>query len=427
MRSNVLVATLVVALAGFAFGQQSNMVLSSYMVNATPSSGVGQSSPISVSTMTDTPLNLNVRGYPLSFPVVMLYDAATTLNNTIVLNAFSNYNFKIDLRDRNTNGYGDQILFDGFARPSPATWTDNTGNLSVVAEVPACLLQNNALNCITSSAAQQFEVSTQALVYDATNVPFNIRSTAATKGTFDNGYQQFSLSFDNSASFAFKQGFTFRFYGTVYSTCWVSANGFVSFGPTADTSFPSPTVSSIIGSPSNFTVPRIMPFYTDLEPQIGTYGAATRIYARQFTDSAGVRKVKFVHAYLAEFSDLTGPHGGECVITEQGDIAVYVAPYQTSPSINTAVGITAGSASNQTLASFGVDLSAKRGTNFALSPGGHGFEVFDHFNTTPVHPLDLIGVGFGTAATNGVGDGTVFLKNTALANTTPLNSGYIIQ
>jgi hypothetical protein len=39
--------------------------------------------------------------------------------------------------------------------------------------------------------------------------------------------------------------------------------------------------------------------------------------------------------------------------------------------------------------------------------------------------MDLIGFQYNLS--HPVGPGVVFLKNTALANTTPTNSGYIIQ
>jgi len=113
-------------------------------------------------------------------------------------------------------------------------------------------------------------------------------------------------------------------------------------------------------------------------PQFALTGQ--RIYAQQF-EEFGVDKVKFVHQRLAEFNNTTGPHGGEVVITEHGAISVLVAPYNSAPSSNTAVGISPGNGVDTVAAQptpFGRDLTS----DFAAAPtmlpiGGAGFEVFD--------------------------------------------------
>ena len=110
---------------------------------------------------------------------------------------------------------------------------------------------------------------------------------------------------------------------------------------------------------------------------------------------------------------------------ENGDIAVYLASYQTTTSIDTGVGITPGGNLGPAVTGFGSDLSLLSGTMTTLAPAASAFEVFDTASVVPANPLDLIGFGAGTG--NAVGQGLVFLQNTALANTTPTNSGYIIQ
>ena len=108
-------------------------------------------------------------------------------------------------------------------------------------------------------------------------------------------------------------------------------NGYISFAP-APTGFPTPSVTDVLGG-----VPRIMSYYTDLIPS----PPAGRIYYQQFAQ-AGERKMKIAHERLAEFGGTTGPHGGEMVIAESGDIHLLVPTYNGAISINTVVGITPG-------------------------------------------------------------------------------------
>ncbi len=399
-----------------------------YMVDQPASASLGVPAPIQVSAITDAPINMNIQAFTASFPVIMVYDRAAALGNTISINQYNNYNIQLDLRDRGMNGYVvDQILFSGYDFPSPMTWTDSAGQLTHTILLPACTTTSTGstvtTTCITNPNLDQFEVSSQAIVFDPTNPPFNLRSTPAVQGLFDNGYVEFSLN-DSAAAgedygiFTFKQGFTFRYYGIVYTQAYVSSNGHVSFGA-VDTSFPNPTVQGI-----RTGVPRIMSFYNDLVPEGMPY-PSTKVYAQQFKDSSGLTKVKFVHDHLAEFGNATGPHGGEIIITDNDDIAVFVPGYNGTPSINTAVGITPGGGIDPNVPGFGQDLSVRYGTFFIRAPGKSAFELFDHGQNPATNMIDLI--GFANVPSHPVGPGIVFLKNNNQPNTTPSNSAYIIQ
>lgn len=413
---------LVALLAGFAGAQGVTAnFFNQYFVDGPASNSLGMSSPIAASSITDAPVNMNVQAFNMSFPVVMLYDSAAVLGNTSIINAWNNFNLQIDLRDKGNDGYTNQILFSGYDTPNSETWTDNTGQLSATAMIPACTTVVSTTTCITNAALDTFEVGSQAIVFDPTNPPFNLRTTPSFQGTFVNGYEQFDLNDSGGEDFEiydFKQGFTFRYYGIIYTQAYVSSNGFVSFGA-ADTSFPSISVNSV-----RTGVPRIMSFYNDLVPQGMPY-PTTKVYAQQFKDATGLTKVKFVHDHLAEFSNQTGPHGGEIIVTDNDDIAVFVPGYNGTPSINTVVGITPGNSIDPNVSGFGPDLSALYGTNTVRGPGKSAFELYDHGPGTPQNPIDVI--GFANVPAHPVGPGLVFLKNTNTSNTTPSNSSYIVQ
>lgn len=246
------------------------------------------------------------------------------------------------------------------------------------------------------------------------------RSTGPGFVRFTNGLTCFNLSGDGATIYNFTNGFTFEFYGQTYTRCWVSANGFISFTP-ANTGFTMPSVAGVLAGE-----PKIMPFYTDLEPQVPTYNP--RICVQEIQDASGKRKLHFIHENLAEFANTTGPHGGEIVITDQDEIIVYVAPHGF-PSINTAVGITPGQ-NVDSIANlptpYGRDLTA----DFAAAPtfvgaGRSAFELFDHSPPGPVNVIDVLGFLYNSG--NPSGPGMLFLPDPTLPNTAPANSGYVMQ
>ena len=109
--------------------------------------------------------------------------------------------------------------------------------------------------------------------------------------------------------------------------------------------------------------------------------------------------MKLVHYRYAEFANATGPHGGETIISENGDIVQLTPAYQVSPSINTIIGVTrgAGGTIGTGATAFGRDLSADAmvagGTQLAAND--EAFELFDHGNGTACNNcIDLIGFGF---------------------------------
>lgn len=414
MRTFAFSLALLVCVTGFA--QQQNTNFAAMNFNAPASASV--SSPVVVPSFTDSCVTTNIKAFPGALqPVVIICAGAIPSGGSFSFNTLNVLGFQLDIADVLQPGYDEQIIADGFTNPSPISVTDVTGNLTIEGVVPACVTVNNVTNCVNPSS---FEFGLQAICIDPT-APFNLRSTAPGRVRFTKGYQEYSLSGNNSGIFNFLGGFTFKFYGKTYTRAWLSANGYVSFEP-ASTGFPSPSVGDIRSAE-----PRIMSFYNDLEPQVTTYGP--RIYAQQFEDCDGTRKVKFVHERLQEFGNATGPHGGEVIITEAGEIAVLVAPYNTLPSINTGVGISPGNNvdTSSPPTTFGRDLVADTLAGpTTLGAGKLGFELFDHGVNPANNPMNFM-IAFGFNNNNDVGPGVVYVQDPALQHTAPANSGYIIE
>jgi hypothetical protein len=419
MRTLLITTIITVALALGASAQQLNTSFAALGINVDPNTLLGQG-PTNAGVFTDSNISINIQGFPET-PVLLLHGPLQT--NALI----TTFGFRLDLTNQGNN-YANQILVDGYANPSPATWTAsaivNGGKLFFVGAVPACTRNaQNQLVCITQPS---FTRAVQAITQDPTNAPFNVRSTAAASLNFTNGYTSFNVNTqvaaDSSVQYNFLGGFTFNFYGTTYSSCFISANGFVSFGG-SDTGFPDPNVSNIRQG-----VRRIMSFYNDLEPEISTF--TPRIYAQMFVEN-GARRVKIVHERLAEFGNATGPHGGEITMFENGDIFIFVPGYNAAPSINTGVGLTpgnnvdSGSPVQPGQTAFGRDLTNDVSTGpVFLAANKAAFELFDHgaFAPTPVlNPFDLSGFGFNVADPNS--SGIHFLRD---PGTSP-GAAYIIQ
>lgn len=412
-----LVSLVVLTVVGVAAAQQPNTNFAALNFNAPPSAAVPV--PVVATSFTDSVVSTNFRGFPGVNPVIVLAAGTTTFGGSITAGALPGPGFSIDITDVGGVGYDDQIFVDGWSSAAPFGRTDVTGNLSIPSLVPSCVATGGAPACVT---VPSFEFGTQAIVIDPT-APFGIRTTGAGFVRFTNGLTNFNTLFaDNFAIYNFRNGFTFKFYGQTYTRCWVSSNGFISFTP-AFTGFTQLSTGFIVGGE-----PKIMPFYTDLEPQVPTFGP--RVFAQEMQDAAGVRKVRFVHERLQEFGNATGPHGGEVVITDQDEISVFVAPYNGFPSIDTVVGITPGQNVDSVAnlpTPFGRDLSldVSGGPTFP-GAGRSAFEYFDHGIPLPtVNVIDLIALGFNNGSA--VGPGIVYSPDPSLLNTAPANSGYVIQ
>jgi hypothetical protein len=370
--------------------------------------------PLQVSTLTDSPLQVNLRGTAQT-PVVIVW-AGSTNGSSAQIAAFSGANVQLDVRDQGVVGYSDQTIVDGYGAPWPTSFTDAGGNFSLTTVFPACVASGGTTSCIT---APNFDVTIQGLV-TGVNPPFNVLSTGAVTGNFINGYEEFNFSGsadDQFSLYTFKDGFNFNFYGVNYTQVYVSENSYIQFGSTAGLStFPNPTVGFV-----NSGGPRIMTFFNDLDPD--SSGNNYTVFVQQFEEN-GVKKARFVHEQIQEFGAATGGHGGEITLTENDEIAVFVASYNASPSINTAVGISKGGhpTSSFQSAAFGRNLSADIGFNVVLGNNVPGFELFDEGNTNPSNPLDLIGVNQFNGS--GVGPGIVYTPD---PNLTFPQAGYIIQ
>ncbi len=379
MRSlSLLLFILPVAMLPLA-AQEVNTTLASINIDGSPLSVIGMG-PITATGYTDSDISVNMRGMP-GTPVVMLVGSYSAGANQLPV-----YGFNLDILAYGPNqDYSSNIYLDGYSFPSPGTWTDQTGNLTFIANLVACTAQPNGSTICNLPATMNRTF--QAITNDPTNAPWNVRSTAAARLTMVNGYKLFALSGDNSTLYNFLGGFQFPFYNGTYGSCYVSANGFVSFGGT-DNGFPNPSVGS-----TRSGVRRIMNYYSDLVPE--TSATQPKIYAQMFTDN-GMRRIRIVHSRLAEFSNTTGPHGGECIISENGDISVYVHPYNAQGSINTVVGITPGGnldpGGGAGATSYGRDLSQDVvGGPTVLGINKSAFELFDLGSTFPANPLDLAG------------------------------------
>lgn len=390
--------------------QQPNGTFSSLNINGPASATVA--APSLTRTFTDSVVDVRVQGFPEPDPVLLLGAVAVEDGGSLSLGAVNIADFALDLADTGNPGYGDQILVDGFSFPGPNSTTNASGEYGFSLMVPSCVATNGALPCLETT----IEVSFQALVSDPSAL-FNVRSTGAGRARLLNGGQEFALSGDQAAIFLFRDGFTFDFYGTTYTRAWISANGYVSFTQ-APTGFPSPTPNDIAFGP-----PRIMSFYNDLQPEIQV--TSPRIYAQQFEEN-GTRKLRIVHERLAEFGNFTGPHGGEITMTENGEVAVLVAPYNGLPSIATGVGITPGGGLDPVpFGQFGRDLTADIASGpTVLGAGKLGFELFEVIGPN-TNIMDVIGVGLNNGSD--VGPGIVYRPDPTLPNTDPLTSGYVID
>ncbi len=402
--------------------QQQNSFFASLNVDSPASAAVP--APVTASVLTDSNIQLNMHGFPGIHPVVVFFATSFSAGGSLSINAapsLNQYGFGIDIPDMGAPGYSDQEYVNGYLLPGSSSFTNSLGDLNLTINLPACALVGGQPVCVT---APTWEVSAQALMVDPTNAPFGIRSTGAGTGAFTNGFEEFSIGTDGFATFAFRGGFTFPFYGFAYTQAFVSENGYIAFASAGLTGFPTLTVSAVSSG-----APRIMSFYEDLV-QGTSGGVQARIYAQQFVapgpGGTPVRKIRFVHWMLQEFANTTGPHGGETVITENGDIAVFVAGYNSTPSINTFVGITRGSG-GPAVTGFGRDLSV----DVALGPttvpmGQHAFELFDHGNAAGVvNAIDVVALGIFNNSP--VGRGITFLLDPSTPNVTPSTTGYIIQ
>lgn len=403
----------------FAQAGQLNTIESALNVNAPALTAfLNQGSappPLHVALVTDSPLTINLRAQA-NTPVVLIWAGGVNGSSTNI-GAFSGFpDVQIDVADQGALGYADQALVDGYTRPWPDTFTDSSGDWSLCTSLSACTTSGGATTCITPS---NFDVTLQGLVV-ASNPPINIRATGAVVGNFLNGYAAYDFSGpagDESALHVFRDGFTFSFYGTTYSQFFISENGFIQFGSAASIGgFANPSLAIVNNAP-----PRIMSYYSDLDPNISPGGT---IFVRQTESKTGARQVSIIHRDIEEFGGATGPHGGTITLNETGEIAILVASSNQSPSINTLVGISPGGAPLSSFPSptFGRDLSPAIGSGLALGAGVPGFEFFDEGSALPLNPLDLAGLNQfnGTA----FGPGIVYLPDLTLA---PPQSGYIIQ
>lgn len=373
--------------------------------------GVG---PLETSAFIGSVNVVRIAGAP-SMPVLLAY-------GTYRPSAFAAPNFGFDLADAG-GFYANQILLSGFGSgPSPSAQTNATGTLQI-----SMTLQCPVPGPGACGPSLPLVTALQAVVADATNAPLFIRSTAASViSVFEGPPTTFALSADSSATFSFPPGFVFNFYGTNYTNCFVSANGFISFGA-MDPGFPNPSVTT-----ARIGVRRIMSFYQDLEPQVSATAYTTRIFAHSFVD-AGQTKVRVVHENVAEFADSSGPHGGEVVMSQNGDIEIFMPPYCQTPAINTVVGITPGNNIDSGITPvpgqtpYGRDLTAD--ATLGPTPLGInriGFELFDYGSVPfipPLNVLDLIGFGFTPGAL--YSPGIRFIRN-PLVNTVG-QAEYIVQ
>lgn len=399
-------------------GQQLNNLSAQLNVNGpitwtvAPPLGVQQPvlgfGPIATSAFLGSTQVVRVRGGAFQ-PVALVY-------GNLAIGAFSYGGNSIDIADDGAL-YANQILVSGFAG-SPGAFTNAAGDFTMN---PVLLCPgNSATSCATFLPTT---ATLQAVVGDASAAPFFVTASAACVVSVFGTQTLFALSAEQSTVYNFPSGFTFNFYGTNYTSCFVNANGFVSFGG-VDNSFPVPTPFLVRSGPR-----RIMSFYDDLEPQIQASARGTRIYAHSFVDG-GQTKVRIVHENCTEFADANGPVGGEMVLSQNGDIEIFIPPTCYEPFFNTVVGITPGQNIDPAVEpppgqiDFGRDLSADviAGPT-PLGVNRAGFEIFYEFPTPAAHPLDL--QGFGSTPGALYSSGIKFIRNPLV--TGPNQAEYIIQ
>ena len=381
-------------------GQQQNLPFSSLALNADPTTVFNQG-PTTLNTFTDSPITIFVRGAPNS--------AVAILQGPLQVEAldFGTFNnpFFVDIAQTG-NTYANQFIVNGFTAPGSAV-TGPTANYSIDVVVPAC--QTNTQGVVTCITQSSFNRAVQALTVDPSSTPFGVRTTGAAQANFTNGYTEYTTGSGGNQKVVFLGGFTFPFYGVTYASannspvsqsCFVHADGFISFGSNAGPGFVNPGLNDARTGPR-----RILTYFSDLEPQIAQFNPS--IFSQQFTDANGVRKVRIVHERLAEFANVTGPHGGEVVIDENGGIELTIGNYQVSSSINVINGVARGSGGtippNST--AFGQDMTADAAIGRIYpNPNDECFELFDVGNgTAPVNPQDNIGLTFRLTPIPGMG------------------------
>lgn len=422
-RTAQLLAALFISIASLeaqqanSFGAQLNV---NGPINSAPSQPLYQNpvlgiGPVETSAFYGQANTIRVLGIP-NMPVALVYGAYQP-GALVVANTFGNTS--IDIADAG-GFYANQILLSGFSNGPTGFAQTNASGAFTFSPVLTCPL-GSAGACATLSPVV---VALQAIVGAPFNPPLLVQSTAASViSVFSSPFTMMTLPGDLSVPYTFPNGFSFNFYGTTYTDCFVSANGFVSFGA-VDTGFPAPTVASVRAG-----VRRIMSFYDDLTPEVGIAVYSSRIYVHQFIDG-GTTKLRVVHENLSEFANATGPHGGEIVMSQNGDIEIFIPQYCRIPSISTVVGITPGNnidpfpSGTVGQTAFGRDLSAD--SNLGPTPLGInriGFEVFDYSNTPLLNPIDLIGFGYTPGALYSTG--IRFTRNPLV--TAPGQAEYIVQ
>ena len=387
-RTSLAVATFLAA--AFLHAQQPNLPFSSLAVNASPSDAFGPG-PTTAATFTDSPITINVRGAP-NAPLAIFHGP---LELGVIDLSTPQTTFLVDIA-RTGSTYANQFLVNGFAFPNSGGFTNSIAEYSLSIVVPACVTSSQGVTTCTTVAA--FSRAVQALTVDPSAAPFGVRTTGATQVDFTNGYRRYVLSNNGNAKIVFRDGFTFPFYGQTYASTaqsptsqsvFVYANGYISFGANPPSPmFQDPSVGFGRSGPR-----RIFTYFSDLEPQDPSWGPS--VTSQQFIEN-GIRKLRIVHSRLAEFANVTGPHGGEVLLDEFGNIEINVHNYQVNSSIDVMVGIARGQGGTQGSGgtAFGRDLSADAaaaGTQLA-GPNDEAFELFDHGNGTAcTNCIDLIG------------------------------------
>lgn len=395
MRIGACLLWLLLAVAACA--QQVNTVFASLAIDEPAANVVGQGLAFH-DRLTDTAIVMSVQSVP-GTPVIVA-------GGELAVGTIFPFNSSLDILPSPT-GWSGNVLIDGHVDPSGVTSFFN-GEFTLTAMVASCA--GSSASC---GLGGTFSRTFQALTIDPTNPPWAMRLTGAAQITFTNGYTELvATGSDGFEIYDFPAGYSFSFYGHVQTRAFVSANGYVAF-LTPPTSAPFPTQTDLRNG-----VPRILAFYCDLDPVASP--PAARIFATHFIEN-GERKVRISYEGVSSVFG-SGPHDADVVLAEGGAINVFVPSTSVAPTLNVAVGVTAGLGLDPGIPAgpgdtfFGRDLTADVANGpVALGHLQAGFELFDLAIFPTANPIDVIGFN--------APDGITFVPDAAVFN----GEGYIVQ
>ncbi len=216
--------------------------------------------------------------------------------------------------------------------PAPVTVINSTVNPAFHTDPQSGTFQFSVF--VPQSIALNFHAAYQAAITDPTS-PAGYSLTAATGVTIVAGptVTQQPLGDSGSAAITLPSGMTIPFYGSAYSTIYIDADGYLSFGSNPGNDY-TPTEGEMHAGP-----PRIAMFWTDLDQ------AASGTITTTVDNNPGIGIAPFVKATYVNVGEAYGVpliHNFECTVDNTGIITLYYPPAQLASAYDQITGITPG-------------------------------------------------------------------------------------